>query len=277
MKHKNKNFYVQIILHLIAILLVIIILLPAYIMVTSSLKPYNKIFDFRLIPRWSDLTLENYIQALQLDNFFTYMYNSFFVAATVTIVALFLHSMAGYSFSMLNFPGKKIIFVWTISTMMVPFAVIMIPLFIIVRSLGLMNSLWGVIIPMIPHAYGIFLYRQFFLGIPIDLKESAKIDGSSHFGTYMRVIMPLSKPITLTLAVNFFIANWNNFLWPLIIIYKRELWMIQLFIANLRGERQEAWNIILAASCLSVMPTVILFCIFQRYLVDGIKMTGLKS
>ena len=199
-----------------------------------------------------------------------------FVAVTVTLVALFFHSTAGYALARLRFPGRQVFFVWILSTLMVPFAVIMIPLFIIVRSLGLTNSLWGIILPAIPHAYGIFLFRQFYLGIPRELEESAMMDGLSHYGIFFRIIAPLSTAIAVTLAVAFFVANWNSYLWPLIVTQKRELWVIQIAIANFRGERTVAWNLVLAASCITIIPTVVIFLVFQRYLVEGIKMSGIK-
>jgi multiple sugar transport system permease protein len=148
---------------------------------------------------------------------------------------------------------------------MVPFAVIMIPLFIIVRTLGLTNSLWGIILPAIPHAYGIFLFRQFYLGIPRELEESAMMDGLSHYGTFFRIVAPLSTAVAVTLAVAFFVANWNSY-----------LWVIQIAIANFRGERTVAWNLVLAASCITIVPTIAIFLVFQRYLVEGIKMSGIK-
>ncbi|MGD0728123.1 MAG: carbohydrate ABC transporter permease [Spirochaetia bacterium] len=150
-------------------------------MVLSSFKPLNRIFDLNLLPAPATLTLDNYRQVFVSENFLRYIGNSMFVAVTVTVVALFFHATAGYALARLRFPGRQLIFIWILSTLMVPFAVIMIPLFIIVRSLGLTNSLWGIILPMIPHAYGIFLFRQFYMGIPRELEESAMMDGLSHY------------------------------------------------------------------------------------------------
>jgi len=267
----------QVIRITVAVLVTLIILLPLYIMVLSSFKPLNRVFDLRLLPDPSTLTVNNYQQVLVSDSFFRYIGNSMFVAVTVTVVALFFHATAGYALARLRFPGRQAVFLWMLSTLMVPFAVIMIPLFIIVRALGLTNSLWGIILPMIPHAYGIFLFRQFYLGIPRELEESAMIDGLSHYGIFFRIVAPLSTAIAVTLAVAFFVANWNNYLWPLIVTHKRSLWVIQIAIAIFRGERTVAWNLVLAASCITVVPTMLIFFVFQRYLVEGIKMSGIKS
>jgi multiple sugar transport system permease protein len=266
----------QVIRVCVAILVSLIILLPIYIMVLSSFKPLNRVFDLKLLPNPATLTIDNYLQVFVSENFLRYIGNSMFVAVTVTVVALFFHATAGYALARLRFPGRQVIFLWMLSTLMVPFAVIMIPLFIIVRTLGLTNSLWGIILPMIPHAYGIFLFRQFYLGLPRELEESAMMDGLSHYGIFFRIVAPLSTSIAVTLAVAFFVANWNNYLWPLIVTHKRSLWVIQIAIANFRGERSVAWNLVLAASCVTIVPTILIFFVFQRYLVEGIKMSGIK-
>ncbi|MGO9412773.1 MAG: carbohydrate ABC transporter permease [Spirochaetia bacterium] len=266
----------QAILITAGVIAVVIMLLPIYIMVLSSFKPLSRIFDLVLLPSPASLTLDNYRQVLVSENFPHYIGNSLFVAVTVTVVALFFHSTAGYALARLRFPGRQLIFVWILSTLMVPFAVIMIPLFILVRNLGITNSLWGIILPAIPHAYGIFLFRQFYLGIPRELEESAMMDGLSHYGIFFRIVAPLSTAIAVTLAVAFFVANWNNYLWPLIVTQKQSLWVIQIAIANFRGERMIAWNLVLAASCITIIPTVVIFLVFQRYLVEGIKMSGIK-
>lgn len=260
-----------------ALLIAIIIVFPVYLLVISSFKENKDVFNMNLFPALSTLTLENYKTVFMEENFIKYIGNSFFVASIVTIVALFFHAMSGYALARLNFKGKKVIFTWVLSTLMVPFSVIMIPLFIIVKKMGLINNLWGIIIPMIPNAYGIFLFHQFFLGIPKELEESAKIDGASYFGVFMRIILPLSKPIAVTLAVAFFLANWNNYLWPLIVAQDRELWLVQIAIANFKSAQAVEWNLVLAAACISALPIIILFFVFQRHIADGVKMSGIKG
>lgn len=273
MKSKPKDISLLV----FAVILVIVVVFPIYVMVLGSFKPLTEIFSMELIPNPAILTLENYREVLEGERFGIYIGNTFFVAGIVTVVALIFHAMCAYSLARLNFPGKKICFSWIISTMMVPFSVIMVPLFIIVNKMGLINNLWGVIIPMIPNAYGIFLYRQFFLGIPRELEESARIDGASHFTTFLRIVLPLAKSITVTLAVAFFLANWNNYLWPMIVAQDREIWLLQVAIASFKSEKSVAWNLVLAASCIATVPTMLLFFVFQRYIADGIKTSGLKD
>lgn len=262
--------------YLLAAVLAITLVFPIYILFLSSFKTPLTIFDFRLVPRLEDLTFGSYSEVFATQSLERNIANSFIVSTVVTVVSLIFHSMCAYPLARLSFPGRRYVFGIILSTMMIPFAVNMVPLFIIVKNMGLVNSLWGIILPCIPHAWGVFLLRQFFYGIPVELEESAWMDGLSYFGTYARIVLPLSKPILVTLAVSYFLYNWNNYLWPLIIAQKRELWLVQVAIANFKGEHSVSWNLILAASCIAALPTLILFFIFQRYIVDGIKTTGIK-
>lgn len=195
----------------------------------------------------------------------------------VTVLALIIHSMAAFAFARLDFPGKKGAFMWVLSTMMIPFPVIIIPLFFIIRGMGLANSLWGVILPMVPHAYGVFLFRQYFVEMPDALYESARIDGCSVWKTFTKIFIPLARPMFITLGVSFFVTNWNSYLWPTIVAQNESKYTIQIQIATLMGSLRISWNLILAASVVAVIPTVILFTLLQRYYLDGIKMTGMKD
>lgn len=274
MKKKRLN---QALLIVLATVIAIVIAFPVYLLVISSFKNVQDVFNMNLLPPLSSLTLDNYKTVFMEENFGGYIFNSFFVATVVTVVALFTHAMSGYALARLNFTGKKVIFTWIISTLMIPFSVTMIPLFIIVKKMGLINNLWGIIIPMIPNAYGIFLFHQFFLGIPKELEESAKIDGASYFAVFLKIVLPLAKPIAVTLAVAFFLANWNNYLWPLIVAQDRELWLVQIAIANFKTSQAVEWNLVLAASCVSALPIIILFFIFQKHIAEGVKTSGLKG
>ena len=267
----------QAVLIVVALLLAVVIAFPIYLLAISALKHKQDIFGMNIFPPLSSLTLENFKIVFAEESFGKYIWNSFFVATIITVVALIFHAMAGYAIARLQFRGKKLIFGWILSTMMVPFSVLMIPLFIMIKKMGLVNSLWGVIIPLIPHAYGIFLFHQFFLGIPRELEESGYIDGASYFGIFRRIVLPLAKPITVTLAVSFFLTNWNNYLWPLIVAQDKEKWLVQIAIANFKTGKSVEWNLVLAASCVSALPIIILFFVFQRYITDGIKTSGIKG
>jgi multiple sugar transport system permease protein len=259
---------------LFAFLLGIVMIFPIYYLFVGSVRMPNEVFRTNLFP--ATLTLMNFKEVLK-TNFLQSIGNSFIVSGTVTVVALLFHSMSGYALSRLNFPGRNIIFAWMVSTLMVPFSVIMIPLFMITQEMGMTNSFSGLIIPMIFNAYGIFLFRQFYRGFPKELEEAAYMEGCSLAGTFFRVVLPLSTPMIVPLTIGFFLANWNNYLWPLIVNQKEELWVVQVALANIvGGGYYTPWNVVLAAAVLAALPTFILFFIMQRYLVDGIKMTGIK-
>jgi multiple sugar transport system permease protein len=205
------------------------------------------------------------------------MVNSIFVASSVTIVALFLHSMAGFSFAVLRFKGRIIIFYIIVATMMIPFTVRLIPLFIIVRFFGWANSYYALIIPPLFHAYGIFFFRQFYLTIPTDLKEAAIIDGCSIVRIWTKIYLPLSRPIIAVLGTIFFLVTYNDFIWPLVIINNPKLKVIQVGLADFVAKRGTHWDIMIAGTAFAAVPTIIIFFFMQRQLVQGIKMSGLKG
>lgn len=185
--------------------------------------------------------------------------------------------MAGFALAKLNFPGRKFAFFYIISTMMVPFSLLMLPLFMLIQNMNMMDTIWGVIIPSLPRAYGVFLIRQFMRSIPNDLIEAARIDGCGYARIFTRVVMPLSKPVIFTLATTIFLTSWNNYTWPLIAIQSREKRLLQVYVASFFQENLTRWDLVFAALCLSTIPTIILFFVSQRFLVDGIKMSGIKE
>lgn len=271
--NKIKKYISESSKYIVAIILVVLILFPLFAMLTSSLKLNKDVFDMKIIPKV--LSFEGY-KYVKEASFLRYFLNSLFISVTVTVVALLFHSMSGYALARVDFTGKKFVFLWILSTLMIPFAVIMIPLFILVKKLGLLNSYLGVILPAIPHAFGIFLFRQFFITIPQSLEDAAIIDGCSDFQVYYKIFVPLSISITMMLAVSFFIANWNNYLWPLIVNQDKDLWVLQVAIASFIGRSDTPWNAILAAGVITTIPSIIIFFVLQKFLVEGIKTTGIK-
>src|SRR5215469_8019787 len=247
---------------------------PLIWMFSASVKEPGEIFNSSLIPQHP--TLDNYRYVFTELPFLRYILNTFFVAGTITVVALLLHSMAGFAFARLRFPGRETIFLVIFSTFLVSLQVIIVPLFILVQKMGMVNTYAGLIIPVTFNAFGIFLLRQFYLGIPIDLQEAAIIDGASYWGIYWNIMLPLSQPILSALAVFFFLGNWNAFLWPLTITTDQNLWLVQLAIASFQGQYSAAWNYIMAASTVVALPTLFLFFVFQRQLVESIKTSGIK-
>ncbi len=265
---------VQLALYLTGSMLSFMAVAPLFWMVSMSLKETNEVFSANLIPHRP--TLDSFIYVFTQVNFFRYLWNTFFVSAVVTIVALAFHSMAGYALARLRFPGRDVIFLAMFATFLVSQPVIIVPLFILARALGLLDSYAGLIVPSIFNAFGIFLLRQFYLAIPRELEEAAIIDGAGYFRIYWSIILPLSRPILSALAILFFLANWNSFLWPLTITSNQDLWMVQVAIASFRQQYNGSWNYIMAASTVVALPTLAMCVVFQKRIIESIKTTGIK-
>ncbi|HEM61298.1 MAG TPA: carbohydrate ABC transporter permease, partial [Chloroflexi bacterium] len=209
--------------------------------------------------------------------FLRWLTNSFLVAFTVTGVALVLDSMAGYALARLRFPGRNALFLVIMSTYMLPIYAIIIPRFLVVKQLGWVDTYMGLIVPSIFHAFGIFAFRQFFLGIPKELEDAALIDGASRLRIFVEIVLPLSRAIFMTMGVIFFIANWDAFIWPLIIARSKPLWVAQVGIASFRDPQITFWELVVAGSTVTVAPSLILFLALQRYIVRGIATTGIRG
>jgi multiple sugar transport system permease protein len=265
---------VAIIFYLVGLVLAFMAVAPLLWMLSMSFKEGDEVFRPNLIP--THPTLDNFLYVFTQVNFFRYLWNTFFVSATVTVVALFFHSMAGYALARLRFPGRDAIFLTMFATFLISQPVIIVPLFILVRSLGMLDSYAGLIIPSIFNAFGIFLLRQFYLAVPRELEEAAIIDGAGYFRVYWSIILPLSRPILSALAILFFLANWNSFLWPLTITNDQNLWMVQVAIASFHQQYNGSWNYIMAASTVVALPTLAMFVVFQKRIIESIKTSGIK-
>lgn len=247
---------------------------PVVWMVVSAFKTRATVADGRLIP--TEVTFQNFIDVFDQVPFARYLWNSFFISAVITVVSLFFHSMAAYALARLRFPGREKIFMAIFSTLLVTAPVVLIPLFIVARELHLLDSYAGLIIPAIFNAFGIFLLRQFYIGLPRELEEAAIVDGCGHWRVYWNVVLPLSRPVLSALAVFFFLANWNAFVWPLVATNDQSLTVIQLGIAAFATQSTSNWNYILAAATIAALPMLALFFAFQRQIVESIKTSGLK-
>lgn len=265
---------VRILWVLVTAILALMILFPLLWMVSIAFKTPAESFSANLFPERP--TLENFKYVLTGVPFIRYMANSFFVSASVTVIALFFHTMAGYALARLRFPGREIIFLAIFSTFLVSLPVIIVPLFVIVRAMGMLNTYAGLIVPAIFNAFGIFLLRQYYLSLPREIEEAAIVDGASYWRIYWSIILPLSRPIMSALAILFFLANWNAFLWPLTVASRADLWVVQVGIANFKSQYSASWNYMMAASTIVAIPTLVLFIIFQRQIMDSLKTSGLK-
>jgi multiple sugar transport system permease protein len=265
---------VRLALYLAGVILAFMAIAPLLWMLSMSLKPSNEVFDTNLIPRRP--TLDSFVYVFTQVDFARFLLNTLFVSAAVTLVALILHSMAAYALARLRFPGRDAIFLTMFATFLISQPVVIVPLFILARALHLLDSYAGLIIPSIFNAFGIFLLRQFYLAIPRELEEAALIDGAGYFRIWLSIILPLSRPIMSALAILFFLANWNSFLWPLTITSNQDLWMVQVAIASFRQQYNGSWNYVMAASTVVALPTIVMFVIFQKRIIESIKTTGIK-
>jgi len=255
-----------------------IMLLPFYWMVTTSFKPALE--AYRMPPTWvpTSSTLDSFRQVFATFPFIHLYLNSIIVSVCATALVVFTSSLAGYIFAKFSFKGKEIIFLFILGGMMIPFQAIMIPLFKIIVAFGLINTLTGVIVAWVISPFGIFMMRQFIHTVPSALIDSARIDGASFFGIYIRIVLPLAKPALLILALFNFLWSWNDFLWPLIIISSPEKSTIPLGLAMFilaRGGGNT--HLIMAGSLIAIFPVLVFFLLTQKNIVKGVVLTGLKG
>ena len=260
-------------------LLGILWMVPFLWMVSTSFKGIDEVYAFppRFLPQ--EIHWSNYLDAWQAVPFGRFFFNSLFVATATTVAVVVTSSMAGYSFARLRFPGRDMIFLAYLATIMIPFPVLIIPLFILMRQLGLVDTLAGLILPAAFTAWGTFLMRQFMLSIPREIEEAARMDGASFWRIYLQIILPLSKPVLATLGIFTFLSNWNEFLWPLITISSVENKTLPLGLTMFQSQIpiKTPWQLVMAAATFSVLPVLIVFVLGQKYYVRGIATTGIKG
>jgi alpha-1,4-digalacturonate transport system permease protein len=219
---------------------------------------------------------ENYIDGIEGFNFLTYLRNSVVVTAVATFLTLLINSMAAFALSKYQFRGRNAIFMITIGTLMIPLSVILIPVFLVITEVGWANNLLGVIVPGAATPTGVFLLRQYMLTIPDELLDSARIDGASEWRIYLQIVLPLARPALAVLAIFSVMWRWNDFLWPLIVLSRNELFTLQVGLNSFQGELQTQWDLILAMTVLTLLPITLVFAFLQRYITTGIATTGLK-
>ncbi|HOX33364.1 MAG TPA: carbohydrate ABC transporter permease [Spirochaetales bacterium] len=252
-------------------------LFPFFWMLMSSLKDATQIFQMRLLPAKPTLGNYAYIFLSRSSRFPQWFLNSAIMAVCTTLSVLFFDSLVGYTLSKFRFPGKKLIFLLIISTLMIPTEMLVIPWYAMARSLKWVNSYWGIMFPGMISAFGVFLMRQFMGTIPDDFVDAARVDGQGELRIFLRVILPLVTPALATLAIFNFIGNWNAFLWPLIAASKPRMFTLPVGLANFSGEAGSDWHLIMTGATVSMLPLVLVFLAFQKQIVRGIAMTGLKG
>jgi multiple sugar transport system permease protein len=260
----------------ILIIWALLSLMPMYWMITISFM--NVVTLLRMPPRLfpDPFTPINYIRLLSNSLLLRWEFNSALLAVTNTTISLFVSSFYGYIFAKKDFPGKKVLFWILICTLMVPFHVVAIPIFLMFRDFHMINTYWGLIIPGLFSAYGVFLMRQVIKTLPSELTDAAKIDGCNEFQIYLKVILPLSKPGLAVLGIFTFVGNWNDFFWPLVLLNDSKIYTLPVGLPTLQGQWTD-YGLLMAGATLAALPTIVIFLIFQRYFLQGITVGAIKG
>lgn len=232
--------------------------------------------DRREATREFRIATENYTAPLERFNFLIFLKNSVVVTVVATIVTLLINSMAAYALAIYEFKGRNAIMLFVIGTLMIPITVILVPVYLVVTELGMVNSLWGVILPGAATPTGVFLLRQYMLTIPKDLIEAARMDKASEWAIYWRVVLPLAMPAIAVLAIFSIMWRWNDFLWPLIVLNRSEVYTLQIGLNAFQGELNVQWHYVLAMTVVTLIPVVIVFAFLQRFITTGIASSGMK-
>lgn len=251
---------------------------PFVWMVVSSFKPFAEIFAGRTFLPQSP-TVDNYVRLFEQSAALLKIWNSLFIAIVYTVIALLLCTLGGYAFAKFRFPGRRTLFALMLATMTIPFAVVMIPLFIVMRNVfDWIDTPWPLIVPTAANAFGIFFMRQYLTSLPDEILDAARVDGSSEIGIFFRIVLPTSVPGLASLAIIFFMARWNDFLWPLAVLRSDEVRTVPLMLIALQGPPgRTAYDVLMAGSVVSVLPMLVLFLVLQRYLVAGVTSGAVKG
>ncbi|MBW3622798.1 MAG: carbohydrate ABC transporter permease [Armatimonadetes bacterium] len=268
---------IQTVKYLLILLGAVAMAFPFYWMIITSFKPDTEALQVppTLWPRqW---TVDNYRQVFELVPMGRYLFNSAFIATAVTAGVLLSSALAAHAFVRMRFPGRGFFFAVLIATMMIPFEVLLIPDYLIIRNLGWYDTYWAMIIPWTASVFGIFLLRQAFLTLPEDLWEAVLLDGGGHLRYLFSVAIPLSVPALITVGIVSFLGSWNSLLWPLIVTNTPELRPVQVGLSSFQTEAGLRYNLSMAAATISIVPILVLYLIAQRYFVEGIARTGMKT
>lgn len=273
-RNKRKNIWIYIVLIVFSLLL----LFPFYWMLRSSFMTDREIFSIR--PKWfpDSFLFENYIEAFNTAPFGRYFLNSFFIVFANVTGAIISSSFAAFGFTRFKFKGRDFFFGLLISTMMIPYTVLMIPQFIGWQVVGAYNTYWPLILPaFFGSAFNIFLVKQFYMGIPREYDEAALVDGAGYLTIYARIILPMAKPALCTVGVFTFMNTWNDFMGPLLYLNSQQMKTVSLGLQMFIGQFTQQWNLLMAAAAVVMIPMIIVFFMAQKYFIEGITFSGLKG
>lgn len=272
---KNQN---RLLMYVPLVVIAVLTLFPLFWLISTALKSSTEnIFQAppQLLP--NQPTIENFVNVWQTNPFGQYLFNSTFVAVLTVCLNLIFCALAAYPLARLSFPGRDWIFIAIVCTIMIPFQIVMIPLYILTVQLGLRNTYLGIIFPSLASAFGIFLLRQAFMSVPKEMEEAARMDGCSELGIWWYVMIPAIRPALVTLSIFVFIGSWSDFLWPLIVIQDENLYTLPLGVAKLAGTFSLNWRLVAAGSVISIAPVLLLFLFLQRYIVPTETASGVKG
>jgi len=261
---------------LIAVIVSLIVIFPLYWMCVVAFSPRGEVFEPGLHLWPSTFTFENFRNVLDRYPVVTWFGNSVVIGVFVTVLTVTVNLLAGYAFAQLRFRGRNTVFLLALATMMIPVQAIMVAQFKLVVGLSIFGTYWGVILPAAAAAFGIFLARQFFIGIPSEIIEAARIDGAGHIRIFLQVMLPLCKPLLAVLTLLTLLGSWNDFAWPLTALKNNDLFTLPIGMLYLKNQTAPDYNSIMALALISVLPMVILFLVFQRYFVQGFTRTGIR-
>ena len=273
----RRFYWIKGSLYTILILYAIITFIPFAWALSTSFKPLSEIVagGNNFIPQ--QFTIENYKRIFSQEPLFgRWLFNSIFVAIWVTGFNLLFNSMAGYALARIKFAGNQVWFLIILTVLMIPGQITLIPTFLILKSLGWLNSYQGLIVPNVVNATFIFMMRQFFINFPKDLEEAAALDGLSYLETFFQIVLPLAKPALAAQAIFIFMGSWNNFLTPLLIVSDSEMFTLPLGLNTFKGQYISYWNYIMAASMIFTLPALAIYAFFNRYFIQGVTFTGSK-
>ena len=278
LKRLDRRLSLQILLYFLLGIYALITLIPFLWALSASFKPLSEIVSgtANFLPQ--NFTLDNYKRIfLQEPLFLRWLLNSLLIAVSVTLFNLIFNSMAGYALARLQFRGRQMWFFLILAVLAVPTQVTIIPTFLILKSIGWLNSYQGMIVPSMINATFIFMMRQFFVNFPRELEEAAQLDGLSRFGTFRQIVLPLAKPALAAQAIFVFMGSWNNFLMPVVILFDPEMFTLPLGLNSFKGQYISYWNYIMAASMVFTLPVLAIYAFFNRYFIEGVTFTGGKG
>jgi len=288
---RRMKLAIRVLLYIVLTISSILMIIPFLWMVSTSLKPDYQIADYP--PSWipEEFNWKNYTEAWRRANFSRYVSNTIYYAVFSTICQVLFCAMSGYAFARLDFPGRNLLFIFVLATMMIPFQMLLIPLFVVLRywplaggnnifgvgGRGLIDTLVGLTLPNTISAFGIFLMRQFSKTLPSELADAARIDGCSEAGIFWKIMLPLTKPALTTLAIFAFQGAWNDFTWPLVVTMSEDTRTLQLGLQVFQNMHFTEWGLLMAGTTMTILPLIVIFLVGQRYFIQGIALTGTKG